>query len=211
MSPQQEEQQRHHEQQPDGDAPAEDESVDPQAGGLTSADNAASEIDPLSLELSPEAAAILDQLAAERDEAVAQRQSALAEFHNYQRRAAANERQAAQAGAGNVIRSLLAVVDHFDLALEQDIEQLTVEQLLGGVRIVRDELAKALQSQGVQRIEPAIGDEFDPNRHEAIMRQESDEVPANHVVSVLQVGYQLADVVLRPAKVAVAASSEGAE
>ena len=211
MSPQQEEQQRHHEQQPDGDAPAEDGSVDPQAGPLTSADDAASEIDPVALELSPEAAAILDQLVAERDEAIALRQSALAEFHNYQRRAAANERQAAQAGAGSVIRSLLAVVDHFDLALEQDIEQLTVEQLLGGVRIVRDELAKALQSQGVQRIEPAIGDEFDPNRHEAIMRQESDEVPANHVVTVLQVGYQLADVVLRPAKVAVAASAEGAE
>lgn len=208
MSPQQEEQQQ---RQHDNDGPAEDASIEPQAGPLTSADDAASQIDPVSLELSPEAAAILEQLAAERDEAIALRQSALAEFHNFQRRAAANERQAAQAGAGNVIRSLLAVVDHFDLALDQDTEQLSVEQLLGGVRIVRDELAKALQSHGVQRIEPAIGDEFDPNRHEAIMKRESDEVPANHVVSVLQVGYQLADVVLRPAKVAVAASDEGAE
>ena len=70
-------------------------------------------------------------------------------------------------------------------------------------------LLKALQGQGVARIEPLFGDEFDPNRHEAIMRQPSDEAAPNTIVSVLSPGYTLGDLVLRPAKVAVAAAEEG--
>ena len=57
----------------------------------------------------------------------------------------------------------------------------------------------------MQRIEPVVGDEFDPNRHEAVMRQPAEGIAPNHIVSVLQPGYAMGDQVLRPAKVAVAA------
>ena len=161
-----------------------------------------------SIELSDAAAELVKRLEAERDEAVAARQRALADFRNYQRRAAESELRAGQGGAAGVIRSLLAVIDHFDLALGQDTEQITVEQLLGGVRMVRDELVKMLESHGVDRIDPARGDEFDPNLHQAMMKQPDNTVEPNQVVSVLQSGYQMGDLVLRPAKVTVAASPD---
>lgn len=161
-----------------------------------------------SIELSEAAAELVERLETERDEAVAARQRALADFRNYQRRAAESELRAGQGGAAGVVRSLLAVIDHFDLALGQDTEQITVEQLLGGVRMVRDELLKTLETHGVERIDPACGDEFDPNLHQAMLHQPDDKVEPNHIVCVLQSGYQMGDLVLRPAKVTVAAPPE---
>lgn len=159
------------------------------------------------VELSAEAAQVLEDLKSELDEAIEARKRALADFANYQRRAAENEARAAEAGAARVVRSLLGVLDHFNLALDLDPKTTTVEQLLGGVRIVRDELIKALEGHGVSIIRPAVGDEFDPNRHEAMLQQPAADVPPHHIVSVFQPGYAMGDVVLRPAKVAVAAAS----
>jgi molecular chaperone GrpE len=155
-----------------------------------------------------EAAAMVEQLQAELDEAIASRKRALADFANYQRRAAENEDRAVLSGAAQVVRSLLGALDQFDLAVEQDTEQLTVGQLLDGVRIVRDELIKALEGQGVERIQPAVGEEFDPNRHEAVLRQAAEGIEANEIVSVLRPGYTMGAFVLRPAKVIVAAPPE---
>ncbi len=156
-------------------------------------------------ELSPEAAKLLDDLKSELDEAIEARKRALADFANYQRRASESEARAAEAGAARVIRSLLGVLDHFNLALDQDMKTTTVEQLLRGVRIVRDELIRALGSHGMSIIRPAVGDEFDPNRHEAMLQLPAEDVEPVRIVSVFQPGYALGDVVLRPAKVAVAA------
>ena len=104
---------------------------------------------------------------------------------------------------------MLGVLDHFDLALGQDAGHLSVEQLLDGVQIVRDELLKSLTSQGVERIDPVAGDEFDPHSHEAVMRRPCDEVEPGTVAAVMQPGYVMGDLVLRPAKVIVAAPLEG--
>lgn len=163
------------------------------------------------IELSDAAANLLRSLEVERDDAIAARQRALADFANYQRRATENERRAHHAGASSVVRSIIPVLDHFDLALGQRADQLTVEQLIGGVKMVRDELAKALHMSGVERIEPKANDPFDPNRHEAMMRQAAPGVEPDHIVSVLQAGYAMGDIVLRPAKVAIAAEATGSE
>jgi len=156
------------------------------------------------IEISDEAAAVLADLKAELDEAIAARKRALADFANYQRRAADNEVRARRQGAADVIRSLIAVLDHFDLALERRPDQMTVQQLFGGVKMVHDELGRALASHGVTRIEPAPGDELDPVRHAAVLQQPADGIAANHITGVLQPGYAFGDLVLRPAKVAVA-------
>jgi molecular chaperone GrpE len=76
------------------------------------------------------------------------------------------------------------------------------------VRIVRDELTRALATHGVQRIHPEAGEEFDPNRHQAVLRQAAEAIEPNHIVSVLQPGYTMGELVLRPAKVTVAAPPE---
>ncbi len=103
------------------------------------------------------------------------------------------------------------MLDHFDLALNQDFKQITVDQLLDGVRIVRQELSKALESHKLKTVEPEVGEEFDPNCHQAVMRQPTDEQEPNTIASVLQVGYGIDDLVLRPATVVVAVALESEE
>jgi molecular chaperone GrpE len=157
---------------------------------------------------SPEAEQMLADLKAELDEAIQARKRALADFANYQRRALDNEHRAGRNATAAVIRSLLPVLDHFDLALGQDPASVTVPQLLGGVRMVRGELDAALGRHGISRIEPRVGDEFDPVRHEAVMRRAVPGVPPGRVGAVLQAGYAQDEIVLRPARVVVAAGGE---
>lgn len=157
------------------------------------------------IELSEEAMGLVGRLEAERDEAIAARQRALADFVNYQRRAQENEQRARRDGRSDIVRSLLPALDHFDLALGQDTDQITVRQLYDGLRIVREELGKALESQGVRVIAPEIGAEFDPNEHHAVMRQATDDHEANTIVAVLQIGYAMEGLILRPVSVGVAA------
>jgi len=161
-----------------------------------------------SLELTDDVSAVIQQLQIERDEAVGAKLRALADFRNYQRRADESEKRALQSGAVRVVRSILPVLDHFDLALSQKPEQVTVPQLLQAVKIVRDEFNKALGAQGVERIEPVAGEPFDPHQHEAVMRQPSPGAAPNSVVSTMQSGFAMGDLVLRPAKVAVAPETD---
>lgn len=160
------------------------------------------------IELSEEAAEFVREIEQERDDAIEARKRALADFQNFQRRASENERRALEEGTTRVVRSILPVLDHFDLALSQGKEPMTVDQLVGGVKMVRDELDKTLQSHGVQRIAPDAGDEFDPQRHEAMMHEPSDEHETGRIVQVYQTGYAMGDRVLRPAKVAVASPKD---
>ena len=162
----------------------------------------------IEIEMSAQAAAYVEHLQQELAEAVAARQRALADFRNFQRRSLENERKAIAGGARGVILALLPVLDHFDLALNIDPEKATVQTLLNGVRIVRDEITKALQLQGVEIIDPQPGDEFNPNEHEAILRQAEEGIAPNGIVRVMQPGYRLGDMVLRPAKVAIAPAED---
>lgn len=156
------------------------------------------------IEMTDDAAALIETLQRERDDAVAARQRALADFANYQRRSRDNEIRAKQEGVMMVLRALLPVMDHFDLALAQDPSNVSVEQLLGGVKIVRAELSKVIETLGVTRIDPAPGDALDPQRHEAMMRQSAPGIEPGHVAAVFQPGYAVGDLIIRPAKVTVA-------
>lgn len=146
----------------------------------------------------------LAELEARLADAEAARLRALADFQNYQRRALANEQEAKVQGRTAVVQSLLTLLDHFDIALSQDHTKATAEQIVGGVKMIREEFIKVLQSHGVGLINPARGDEFTPGRHEAIMQQAAEGVESGRVVSTFQMGYTLGERVVRPAKVAVA-------
>jgi len=144
------------------------------------------------------------QLLVERDRAKEDRLRALAEVSNNQRRAVENERRIELAARAAIMRDILPVLDQVDMALAQDLETVTTNQLAEGVRIAGDELLKMLVEHGVERIDPVPGDEFDPVRHEAMLKQEADGIESDHIVQVMQSGYKMGDRVLRPAKVAVA-------
>ena len=147
--------------------------------------------------------ALIVQLEAERDEMRDRATRALADFQNFQRRAALNEQEARRQGLSTIILSLLAPLDHFDLALQQDPEAVTAAALKQGVQSARDELMRALTSHGVEPITPACGDEFDPSRHEAMLEQPAEGIGPRRVAMILQTGYSLGSRILRPAKVAV--------
>ena len=144
---------------------------------------------------------------AERDEAVAARQRALADYANYQRRSVENEARARVGGLVQMVRALLPVLDHFDLALAQDLSKLSVEQLAKSIEMTRAELQKALEQNGISRIEPAAGEPFNPVEHDAVMRQPAAGIEAGCVSMRFQTGWKHGESVLRPAKVAVAPES----
>jgi|688.fasta_scaffold229660_2 molecular chaperone GrpE len=129
---------------------------------------------------------------------------AIADFQNLQRRTAEQEPRVRLGAAGGVVRQVIPVLDHFDLALAQDPSRMTVAAAVDGLRIVRGELIKALERSGVELIQPKPGEAFDPHRAEAIMQAPAQGVGPGCVSMLLQPGYLLGDTVLRPAKVAVA-------
>lgn len=147
----------------------------------------------------------IGQLVNELEDAKARTLRVMADYHNYQRRALQNERAAHADGVASVVKSVVGIIDHFDIALNADLRTATAEQVVAGVRVIRDELLKALAQHGVGLINPAPGEPFQPGRHEAVVQMPSDTVPSGHIVQTFQAGYTLdTDRVLRPAKVAVA-------
>ncbi len=126
---------------------------------------------------------------------------ALADLQNTARRGVENEGRARAQGVAGAAKSILPALDHVDLALQQ--KGMTLEQALQGLSMLREELVKGLEKVGVERIEPKVGEEFQPGIHEAVMRQPVEGVPADGVSMVLQSGWRLGESILRPAKVAV--------
>jgi molecular chaperone GrpE len=153
---------------------------------------------------SGDAAEQVRQLTMERDEARGNLMRALADYQNYQRRALSNEQEAKKQGATSVLNSILPVLDHFDLALTQATPDDASRRIMDGVKVIRDELIKALERHGVAMLNPQPNDEFDPSKHSAIMQQEGEGIEPGHVSATFQPGYMLGDRVIRPAKVAVA-------
>ena len=169
----------------------------------------ASEVEELDVEQDP--VDPLEALRTERDEAVAARQRAMADFSNFQRRSAENETRARSQGIAEVVRNLVPVLDQFDMALGQAESATNMESLIEGISLVKDGFMQALERNGVKPITPAIDEEFDPMRHEAMMNQPAEGVAPGHVSMVVQPGWEMGSIVLRPAKVAVAPAASGAE
>ncbi|MEO1534792.1 MAG: nucleotide exchange factor GrpE [Planctomycetota bacterium] len=155
------------------------------------------------LDADPDADRIAE-LEAKLEDAEARALRSLADFQNFQRRAANNEIEARKQGVTAVVSGLLPVLDNFELALQQKDAGGTAEQILGGVEMVKAELLRALEMQGVTPIKPEPGEELNPGAHEAVSQMPTEGVEPGRIAQVFQVGYMLGERVLRPAKVLVA-------
>ena len=127
---------------------------------------------------------------------------AKAEAENARRRAEEEISKARKFGIESFADSLLPVADSLDAALL--VKEATPEQLREGVEATLRQLVAALERNKVLTIAPAAGTKFDPHQHQAISMVPAEQ-EANTVVGVLQKGYLIADRVLRPALVTVAA------
>jgi molecular chaperone GrpE len=145
-----------------------------------------------------------DQLTAELARIEDRYKRALADLDNYRKRSEREiERRVAQARE-SMLREWLHVVDSVERAV-----RLEPPPCAEGMRALLDQMDGVLTRQGVERI-GAPGDRFDPERHEAIAVQPSDEVPDRTIVSVQRSGYAIGDRVIRPAQVVVARAPEHA-
>ena len=150
----------------------------------------------------------LEILKKELEDAVAAKQRAMADFSNFQRRASENETRARGQGIAEVVRTLVPVLDQFDMALGQAEKAPNIDSLIEGITLVKDGFMQALERNGVHPINPQVDDEFDPTLHEAMLKQDVEGVTPGHVSMVVQPGWAMGSIVLRPAKVALAPSAE---
>lgn len=132
---------------------------------------------------------------------------ALADFENYRRRVQREREEWTRLAQERLLRDLLPVLDNFDRALQVDPDPGQLQGFVAGIELIRRELLKVLERIGVISFS-AVGEPFDPQRHEAVMRVETTEVPSQTVVEEIERGYLLGDRVLRPARVKVAVHPE---
>ncbi len=131
-------------------------------------------------------------------------QRARAEFANYKKRVLRENTEIHQVARGEVIKLYLDIADDLDRALQEKPETRDGETWAEGIEIIFQKLRARLESEGIKPMNP-IGEEFDPNIHEALMKEKSEEFESGQIIEVMQEGYWIGDKVLRPALVRVAA------
>lgn len=125
-----------------------------------------------------------------------------ADFDNFRRRSRIELEASAKYRAQSLITDLLPAIDNFERALKMEVENEQAKSLKQGVEMVYRSLLDALKNEGVEVIE-AVGKEFDPHLHQAVMQAEDENYGPNIVVEEFQKGYMLKDRIIRPAMVKV--------
>jgi molecular chaperone GrpE len=125
-----------------------------------------------------------------------------ADFENYKKRSAREKEEAIKYANSSLLERLVGIIDNFELGLAAAKEQGAGSPIYSGMILVQKQLSDLLAESGLQPIE-AEGKTFDPNVHEAIAHEPSDQFPEGTVVRQARRGYRLKERLLRPAKVVV--------
>jgi molecular chaperone GrpE len=125
-----------------------------------------------------------------------------ADFENYKKRSAREKEDAIKYANSSLLERLIAIVDNFELGLEAARAEGEKSPIFSGMSMVLKQLMDFLAESGLQPID-ATGQKFDPNLHEAIAQESSDESPEGTVIRQTRRGYKLKDRLLRPSSVVV--------
>lgn len=148
-----------------------------------------------------------DELAALRQEKDALQDRLLrtaAEFDNYRKRVDRERRELSEFAAADIVSELLPILDNFERALQA--APAEADAFRKGIELIQRQMIDLLRKRGVRPID-AVGTDFDPNFHQAVIHETSDTHREGEVIEELQRGYMLGDRLLRPAMVKVAKSS----
>lgn len=126
----------------------------------------------------------------------------MAEFENFRKRTDREKQAMFETGAKSIIEKILPVVDNFERGLATVPEEQKEDPFVDGMNRIYKQLLTELENMGVKPIE-AVGCEFDPNLHNAVMQVESEEYESGVVAQELQKGYTYHDTVVRHSMVAV--------
>ena len=178
---------------------------DPGPGDETAAEQAEAAAEPAAVP----ADEAITTLQRERDAMKEQFLRAVADFDNYRKRIDRERRELSEYAAAEVLLELLPILDNFERALSAFAQSATadkhtdVEAFRRGVELIHKQMLDLLRKRGVTTIE-ALGTDFDPNVHQAVIHEPSGEHREGEVMQELQRGYKLGDRLLRPAMVKVA-------
>jgi molecular chaperone GrpE len=151
----------------------------------------------------PRIADLERQLAEQKDRML----RAMAEADNIRRRAQRDAEERVRYANESLVRELIPILDNFDRAVASARAAGGAGSVMAGVELIQRELLRVLERAGVSRYS-AVGQPFDPTRHEAIARVVSVDATPDTVVSETAPGYALHGRVVRPALVAVAAAPD---
>jgi molecular chaperone GrpE len=158
---------------------------------------------------SQDGADILEKATAEKADLEDRLLRALAELENFRRRAERERTEAVRFAAAQLIEDLLPTADNLSRTLDslpadRPADQHTVQQLRAGIVATERVLQEAFAKHGISKIQPSLGERFDPHRHQALIEVEQTDYPGGAVVEVLLPGYTYHERLLRPALVGVA-------
>ena len=146
----------------------------------------------------------LDEMTAKAEEYLDGWQRARAEFANYKKRILKENTEIHQVARGDAIKVYLDILDDLERALEKSPTEGEGKSWAEGIALIVQKLSVKLETEGVKPMNP-LGEDFDPNIHEALMQEESDVYESGQIIEVVQEGYWIGEKVLRPALVKVAA------
>ena len=153
---------------------------------------------------SPEVSAA-DEIAQYKDLALRSR----AELDNYRKRVVREKEEAIRYANGALLEDLLPILDNFELGLSAAKHAPEAAGIVQGLEMVRKQLEDFLRAHGVETLD-AVGAPFDPNVHDAVAEEHSDEVAESHVLRQSRRGFKLRDRLIRPASVVVSKGPAGA-
>ena len=130
-----------------------------------------------------------------------------AELDNYRKRMSREKLDAVRFGNQGLLEELLPVLDNFDMGM-QAAAQEQGSMLYMGMDMVHKQIGEFFSSQGVEEIEAEVGGVFDPNFHEALGQEASNEIEEERIVRVIRRGYRMGERLLRPANVVISLGVE---
>ena len=131
----------------------------------------------------------------------------VADMENYRKRIGREKQDIIRSAAAGVIESLLPVLDNMKLGLQAANNHPEAKDVTIGFKMVDDQLKKTLSEQGLEELIPD-GETFDPNLHECIAHQPSDEVDEDKVIQTVRAGYRLNERLIRAANVIVSSGPQ---
>lgn len=144
----------------------------------------------------------VEKLEQEKQELLDKLQRVSADYANFQKRVPKQVADSVAYEKERILKSVLPVLDNFEHTLQNAEKLHDVDVFAKGVRIVYDQMLDVLKSHGVEQT-AAVGEKFDPSKHEAMMRREEADQEDDTVLEEFQKGYRLGERVLRPSKVIV--------
>ena len=133
----------------------------------------------------------------------------VADMENYRKRIGREKQDIIRSAAANIVESLLPVLDNMKLGLQAAENHPEAKDVTIGFKMVDDQLKRSLSEQGLEELIPD-GEKFDPNLHECIAQQPSDEVEEDKVIQTVRAGYRLNERLIRAANVIVSSGPTNA-